>query len=83
MAIFGDVYGHPKYDTSDDDDILFTSAMRMLISFLLYQARIAQLVAYRLETGEVPGSNPGKGENFSMKLKYMKAAHSGPTCERM
>ena len=34
------------------------------------KARIAQLVAYRLGTGEVPGSNPGKGENFSMKISY-------------
>ena len=33
-----------------------------------FQARIAQLVAYRLGTGEVPGSNPGKGENFLMKI---------------
>ena len=32
------------------------------------QARIAQLVAYGLGTWEVPGSNPGKGENFSMKI---------------
>ena len=32
------------------------------------QARIAQLVAYRLGTGEVPTSNPNKGENFSMKI---------------
>ena len=32
------------------------------------QARIAQLVAHRLGTGEVPGSNPGKGENFSVKI---------------
>ena len=32
------------------------------------QARIAQLVAYRLGTGEVPGSNPSKGENFSVKI---------------
>ena len=32
------------------------------------QARIAQLVAYRLGTREVPGSNPGKDENFSMKI---------------
>ena len=32
------------------------------------QARIAQLVAYRLGIGEVPGSNPGKGENFSVKI---------------
>ena len=32
------------------------------------QARIAQLVAYRLGTGEVPGSNPGKGENSSVKI---------------
>ena len=28
------------------------------------QARIAQLVANRLGTGEVPGTNPSKGENF-------------------
>ena len=34
----------------------------------IIQARIAQLVAYQLGTGEVPGSNPGKGENFSMKI---------------
>ena len=37
-------------------------------SILLIQARIAQLVAYQLGTGEVSGSNPGKGENFSMKI---------------
>ena len=34
----------------------------------LIQARIAQLVAYWLDTEEVPGPNPGKGENFSMKI---------------
>ena len=34
----------------------------------IIQARIAQLVAYWLGTGEVPGSNPGKGENFSVKI---------------
>ena len=32
------------------------------------QARIAHLVAYWLGTGKVPGSNPGKGENFSVKI---------------
>ena len=32
------------------------------------QARMAQLVAYRLGSGEVPGSNPDKGENFSVKI---------------
>ena len=32
------------------------------------QARIAQLVAYPLGTGEVPGSNPGRGKNFSVKI---------------
>ena len=37
-------------------------------SFLFFQAWIAQLVAYRLGNGEVPGSNPGKGENFSVKI---------------
>ena len=37
---------------------------------LIIQARIAQLVAYRLGTEDVPGSNPGKGENFSMKISY-------------
>ena len=35
---------------------------------LIIQARIAQLVAYWLGTGEVPGSNLGKGENFSVKI---------------
>ena len=33
------------------------------------QARIAQLVAHRLGTWEVPGSNPGKGENFFSENK--------------
>ena len=33
-----------------------------------FQVSIAQLVAYWLWTGEVPGSNPGKGENFSMEI---------------
>ena len=32
------------------------------------QVRIAQLVADWLGTREVPGSNPGKSENFSVKL---------------
>ena len=32
------------------------------------QARIAQLVAYQLGNGEVPGSNPSKGQNLSMKI---------------
>ena len=32
------------------------------------QARIAQLLAYRLGTRVVPGPNPSKGENFSMKI---------------
>ena len=34
------------------------------------QARIAQLVAYQPGTSEVLGSNPGKGENFSMKITH-------------
>ena len=32
--------------------------------FINCVARIAQLVAYHLGTGEVQGSNPGKGKNF-------------------
>ena len=32
------------------------------------QARIAKLVANQLRTEKIPGSNPGKGENFSMKI---------------
>ena len=32
------------------------------------QARIAQLVAYQLGTGEVRGSNPSKDDNFSVKI---------------
>ena len=37
-------------------------------TLVIYQARRAQLVAYRLGTGEVPGSNPGMGDNFSIKI---------------
>ena len=36
----------------------------------VFQARIAQLVAFQLGTGKVPGSNPGKGVNFAMKISY-------------
>ena len=44
---------------SDEPKLSFSEAI---------QARIAQLVAYQLGTGEVPGSNPGKGENYSLKI---------------
>ena len=36
--------------------------------FCTIQAWIAQLVAHRLGTREVQGSNPCKGDNFSMKI---------------
>ena len=36
--------------------------------FSILQARITQLVAYQLATGEVPGLNPVKGKNFSAKI---------------
>ena len=36
----------------------------MLKNKRIIQARIARLVAYQLGTGEVPGSNPGKGKNL-------------------
>ena len=36
---------------------------------LLIQARIAQFVVYRLGTGEVLGSNPDMGDNFSVKIR--------------
>ena len=50
--------------------LIFRSLLYLTNSklFIAIQARIAQLVAYRLGTGEVPGSNPGKGENFSVKI---------------
>ena len=41
---------------------------------------IVQLVAYPLGTGEVLGSNPGKGENFSMKMnKRLNSNLNGAT----
>ena len=40
-------------------------------NILEIQARIAHLVAYRLGNGEVPGSDPGKGKNFSMKKEKL------------
>ena len=42
------------------------------------QARIAQLLAYRLGSGEVLGSNPGKGENFSVKGGPKFKKNTGP-----
>ena len=44
------------------DDCLDSKLLRFI------QARIAQLVAYRLGTRVVPGSNPREGENFSVKI---------------
>ena len=34
------------------------------------QVIIAQWLARPLVTGEVPDSNPGKGENYPMKISY-------------
>ena len=42
--------------------------MKNILLVQIIQARIAQLVVYQLGTGKVPGSNPGKGENFSVKI---------------
>ena len=33
------------------------------------------MVAYRLGTGEVPGSNPGKGENFFIENKKLDCSN--------
>ena len=41
-------------------------AHRVILNIIL--AWIAQLVTHRLCTWEVQGSNPGKEENFSMKI---------------
>ena len=35
------------------------------------QARIAQLLADQLGTGEVPGSNPSKGNNIAQILPFI------------
>ena len=45
-----------------------TERRNNILVSIFSQARIAQLVAYWLGTGEVTGSNPGKGENFSVKI---------------
>ena len=50
------------------NDLSHHGWMRYTNNCLEIQARIAQLVAYWLGTGEVPGSNPGKAENFSVKI---------------
>ena len=51
-----------------DLNALFQTETKSFRFLVLIQARIAQLVAYRLGTGEVPGSNPGKGKNFVVKI---------------
>ena len=47
---------------------LVPKRLRLISLFYKLRRLIAQLVAYRLGTGEVTGSNPGKGENFSEKI---------------
>ena len=42
--------------------IVYLNILQFLIR--LIQAGIATLVAYGPGTGEVPGSNPGKGKNY-------------------
>ena len=44
---------------------LFSVSLTFLF---VIQARIAQLVAHGLGIAEVPGLNPGKGENFSVTI---------------
>ena len=57
---------NPQYT----DSLCAPETFLKIISFKVeIQARIAQLVAYQLGTGEVPGSNTGKGENFSVKIR--------------
>ena len=61
-------YNFPiKYDSAYFKDQKSTPLKNIHLVQII-QARIAQLVAYRLGTGKVPGSNPGKGENFSVKI---------------
>ena len=43
-----------------------------------WSARIAQLVANPLGTREVPGSNPGTGENFSVKINNKRGLRKIP-----
>ena len=57
-------------DTKVDRERTLTGkwALFVLVSIFHIQTRIAQLVAYWLSTGEVPGSNPDKSKNFSVKI---------------
>ena len=45
---------------------------QILEALKIIQARIAQLVAYWLGSGGVPGSNHGKGKNFSMNISILQ-----------
>ena len=40
----------------------------IMVKLRFYPSQVSSVDAYRLSNGEVPGSNPGKGENFSMKI---------------
>ena len=51
-----------------DAFFVFFFPLEYILTIYYIQARIAQLVAYQLGIGEVPGSNPGKGDNFSVKI---------------
>ena len=59
-----------KHISTSKLDVQYPSAGQNIehSTSIFIQARIAQLVAYRLGTGELPGSNPGKSKNFSGKI---------------
>ena len=72
--LFGQIvsllYWTPLVVFTENSDQLALDLTSFLLNnyFRKIQDRIAELVAYRLGTGEVLGSNPGKGDNFSVKI---------------
>ena len=61
-------FGATQSDSATWPDNFFPPILSVSSSWDKTIVNIAQLVAYQLGTGEVPGSNLVKGKNFSMKI---------------
>ena len=60
-------FEYRKHLRSELQKIWYSNIYIYIYIVHVIQAMVAQLLAYRLGTRKVPGSNPSKGENFSVK----------------
>ena len=61
---FFSVYHNQQEYLMNDLQKNWAEAAQQVSPLKLYEVIIAQWLAWQLATGEVPGSNPGEGENL-------------------